>query len=256
MRRRARPAGRAGRERRVEQPIAQIGHLRIETREERLRRRPPQSRSTSPCDPPRRRSGRSAGSRPRRTACAGTKSASSTQLAAASNTSGATRRQRQILDQNHSDEYVPPMGARYSGACARASAGDLRRLRRRRVVLPEPGMRGERAGPLRVQRERTRAGIDRQRRGPGRVDADADDALAGEAGLPVRLGQRAGDRRAEAREVVGRVLARDVRIARVEQHALVAARIVEHARAEQAPVGAVGDDRAHGVGAEVDADSE
>src|SRR5881394_1104432 len=43
---------------------------------------------------------------------AGTKSASSTQLAAASNTSGATLRQCQILDQNHSDEYVPPMGAR------------------------------------------------------------------------------------------------------------------------------------------------
>jgi len=32
------------------------------------------------------------------------KSASSTQLAAASNTSGATLRQCQILDQNHSDE--------------------------------------------------------------------------------------------------------------------------------------------------------
>src|SRR5204863_1769350 len=52
----------------------------------------------------------------------GTKSASSTQLAAASNTSGATLRQRQILDQNHSDEYVPPIGDRYPGAQHRAAS--------------------------------------------------------------------------------------------------------------------------------------
>ena len=48
------------------------------------------------------------------------KSASSTQLAAASNTSGEVRRQCQIFDHHHSDEYVPPMGARYSGAWAAA----------------------------------------------------------------------------------------------------------------------------------------
>jgi hypothetical protein len=52
----------------------------------------------------------------------GTKSASSTQLAAASNTSGAMRRQRQIFDQNHSEEYVPPIGASNSGACSAAIA--------------------------------------------------------------------------------------------------------------------------------------
>ncbi len=43
---------------------------------------------------------------------AGTKSASSTQLAAASNTSGATFRHFQIFDHHHSDEYVPPIGSR------------------------------------------------------------------------------------------------------------------------------------------------
>ena len=47
---------------------------------------------------------------------AGTKSASSTQLAAASNTSGAAFRQCQIFDQYHSEEYVPPIGASNSGA--------------------------------------------------------------------------------------------------------------------------------------------
>ena len=50
----------------------------------------------------------------------GMKSASSTQLAAASKTSGATVRQRQILAQNHSDEYVPPMGRSRCGACLAA----------------------------------------------------------------------------------------------------------------------------------------
>ena len=53
---------------------------------------------------------------------AGTKSASSTQLAAESNTSGASFRHRQIFDHHHSDEYVPPMGASSSGACALAIA--------------------------------------------------------------------------------------------------------------------------------------
>src|SRR5687768_17907372 len=51
---------------------------------------------------------------------AGTKSASSTQLSAASKTSGATLRQCQIFDHHHSDEYVPPIGAMYSGAYWRA----------------------------------------------------------------------------------------------------------------------------------------
>ena len=62
--------------------VPQVRQLRIETGEERLI---PLGLST-----PARR--------------AGTKSASSTQLAAASKTSGATLRQRQTFDQNHSDE--------------------------------------------------------------------------------------------------------------------------------------------------------
>src|ERR1700679_459647 len=45
----------------------------------------------------------------------GTQSASSTQEYAALNTSGATARQRQILDQNHSEEYVFPHLAMYWG---------------------------------------------------------------------------------------------------------------------------------------------
>src|SRR5262249_54263571 len=57
-------------------------------------------------------------STPERTA--GTKSASSTPLAAASDTSGAVLRQCQIFDHHHSDEYVPPIGASSSGACAAA----------------------------------------------------------------------------------------------------------------------------------------
>src|ERR1035437_7741424 len=46
---------------------------------------------------------------------AGIQSAISTQVSAALNTVGATRRQRRILLKNHSLEYVPPHLARYCG---------------------------------------------------------------------------------------------------------------------------------------------
>ena len=113
---------------------------------------------------------------------AGTKSASSTQLAAASNTSGATFRHFQIFDHHHSDEYVPPIGARYCGACCARHRGDRRRFVRAGVVLPQPRVRGEVAFPSRIERQRPRLRIDRQRRRAGRVDADADHAIAREPG--------------------------------------------------------------------------
>jgi predicted metalloprotease len=50
----------------------------------------------------------------------GTKSAHSTQEYAELKTLGSTRRQWKILLQNHSEEYVPPHLARYSG-CSRAA---------------------------------------------------------------------------------------------------------------------------------------
>ena len=89
----------------VEEPVAQRGQLRIEAGEELLGRqaapgvgveRLVAGGADAALDLARARR-----LRPGR---AGTKSASSTQLAAASKTSGATLRQRQTFDQNHSEE--------------------------------------------------------------------------------------------------------------------------------------------------------
>src|SRR5260370_756599 len=56
-----------------------------------------------------------------RLSTAGMESASSTQLKALSNTSGAVLRQCQILLQNHSDEYMLPHFGMYSGRCFAAT---------------------------------------------------------------------------------------------------------------------------------------
>src|SRR4051812_10521611 len=53
---------------------------------------------------------------------AGTQSHNSTQECAASNTLGATLRQCQSFDQNHSDEYVFPHFAMNCGRCSAASS--------------------------------------------------------------------------------------------------------------------------------------
>ena len=81
----------------------------------------------------------------------------------------------------------------------------------------------------RVDRQRARRRVDRQRRRAGRVDADADHAVARKSWRPLCRRQRAAHRRAQALDVVGRILAREVRIAWIQQDALVAARIVEDA---------------------------
>ena len=145
--------------------------------------------------------------------------------AAASKTSGATFRQCQIFDQNHSDEYVPPIGARYCGACSARGLGDRRGLLGRRCG-PSRARRARRGClPPRVERERPALRVDRDGRRAGRVDADADDLRRGEKpGSRLGRGQRARrPRRSRPGEVVGGVLPREVRVLRVEQDALVAA---------------------------------
>ena len=145
------PRGRARRQRLVVETIAEAGELR-----DRVARGTPSAaarpmpRSTSPCVRRRRCSGRCFVESFTPASTAGTKSASSTQLAAASNTSGATFRQCQIFDHHHSDEYVPPIGARSSGACARRDLGDRHGFSRRRVVLPQPRVRGQIGLPARI----------------------------------------------------------------------------------------------------------
>ena len=144
----------------------------------------------------------------------GTKSASSTQLSAASNTSAATFRQCQIFAQNHSDEYVPPIGASRYGACSRAVSCNRGRLGGRGVVLPEPRLCGGIRAPARIQRQRPVRGVHRQRRRSGRVHADADHARARKPRRSFSRCERARHGNSQGLDVVGRILPREVRIAR------------------------------------------
>ena len=101
----AQVAGRAARGVRfVIQPIAQLGELRIEALQEGFRRQAAPRFEYIALWPAAQmqRTIFVESSTPDRTA--GMKSASSTQVAAASNTSGATFRQRQIFDHHHSEE--------------------------------------------------------------------------------------------------------------------------------------------------------
>ena len=134
--------------------------------------------------------------------------------------------------------------------------GDQRGLRRGRVVFPEPRVRREVLRPPGVERERLRARVDRQRRGSGGIDADPDDAVAGEAGAAFGVREGAVHRGAQPREVVRRVLARQMRVARIEQHAVIAARIRKDARSGGRAVRAIHDDGADRVRAVVDPERE
>ena len=228
---------RAGRQRRVVETIAQTRRA-----SDRDGRETPSDGSPSPRPIP-RYIALCPAAQTQRTMCfgsstpastAGTKSASSTQLAAASNTSGATFRHFQIFDHHHSDEYVPPIGARYSGACVLRHGGDRGRFVGAGVVLPQPRLRGEvvfeiadrarAAAPWRRSAAasspscRRRCRSRDRARSPGRCAASASAPVTDVAAAP---------------DVVGRILPRQVRIRRMQQHALVAARIVEDARPER-----------------------
>ena len=79
---------------------------------------------------------------------------------------------------------------------------------------------------------------------------------ASKPGLPLRGRERAVHALLEAEEVVARVLPRQMVVLGIEQDALPAAGIVDDATAEFRAVRATHDQRAHRVGAEVDAERE
>src|SRR5262249_21486646 len=129
-----------------------------------------------------------------------------------------------------------------------------RRFPCRRVVLPQPRMRRKVRFPFRIERQRPRPRVHGHGRRAGRIDTEADHGRTAEPGRAIRFVERAPDRDAQPFDVVGMILTRQVRLLRIEQDAVVAARVVEDRGAGDVAVRRADNDRANGVGAEVDAD--
>ena len=132
--------------------------------------------------------------------------------------------------------------------------GDLAGLGDAGVVLPQPGHRGGILGEPAVERQRLAVAVHRQRRAAGGVHADADDLVRREAAHRfLRRRQRLLDGDLRARDVIGRMLPREVRVAR-QDDPLRAVRVVPDRGRHLAPVGDVDDQGADGVGAVIEAD--
>ena len=134
--------------------------------------------------------------------------------------------------------------------------GDLRGLGVSGVVLPEPGLGVRVLLELLVEGQGLAGAVDGERGRAGRVDADADDRGGIESlDLLLRLGQGRGHGRLDAEDPVGRVLAGQVRVLRIEEDAGLAARVVEDGRSDLVPVADIDDEGPDGVGAEIEAES-
>jgi hypothetical protein len=119
------------------------------------------------------------------------------------------------------------------------------------MVFPEPALSREVLGEPRIERQRDILRVHGQGTRPGGVHADADDLVGGKTGLLGRLGERSPDALLHAAQVIGRILAREMVIVAVEQHAVVAAGIVGHRTAQFGAGGAINDEGPHRVGAEI-----
>ena len=133
---------------------------------------------------------------------------------------------------------------------------DFGRLGVARVILPQPGLRGELLLELRLQCERGAVLIDRQRRGTRRIDADADDVFRLEAPFALRGRNRTADRREKAVDVIGRALPREIRIFLIEQHARIATGIIVDVRGKLIAVFQVDHQSPDAIGAVVDSDGK
>ena len=120
------------------------------------------------------------------------------------------------------------------------------------VVFPQPYLGIDVVFKFFRQRERCAVGVDWDRRAAGGVDADADDVLGIELLVPgFGLFDCPLDDGLEAVDVVLRVLARDVRVARVGEDPELARRVFEDGAAQLAAVGEIDQQRAAGVGSVV-----
>ena len=127
--------------------------------------------------------------------------------------------------------------------------GDLRGFPVTGVVFPEPALRGKVFAPLRIKRQRHVGGIDRQRTRAGGVDPDADDPIPGKSGFGCRLCERGANRFFQTEKIIGGILAGEMMIVFIEQHALIAARVVKYRCAKFLAGGAIDDQGASRIGA-------
>jgi hypothetical protein len=124
------------------------------------------------------------------------------------------------------------------------------------MILPEPALRREMLPPLRERCQRDVPLIDRQWTGPGGIHADTDDLPRRERSIARRLRQRREDRLLQAGQVIIGMLPRQVGVARIEQDALLAGRIIDDRGAEFPSIAHIDDEGADGVGSIINTEGE
>ena len=139
-------------------------------------------------------------------------------------------------------------------AASPGPVGDFGRLGMGSMVFPEPSVSGQIAGELWMHRQRPPLTIDRQRRGAGGIDADADHAVRSETRQLFRRLHRSADRLHEALDIVGRVLPGEVGIGGSEEDPLLAAGVGVDVAGQLAAVCHIDHQCPHAVGPEVNAD--
>ena len=160
--------------------------------------------------------------------------------------------------QDFAEEPFAGIGAAALGQVLRTNLagqrGDLRRFRRAGVVLPEPGQRGRVGGEFFGVGERLAVSVHWHGRAARRVHSDADDLFRLEAANGFfGGGQGLFDGDLRARDVIGRMLARQVRVA-AQNHPLRPVFVAPDGGGRLVPVGGVDNQSPHRVGSIVQSD--
>ena len=129
-------------------------------------------------------------------------------------------------------------------AMFRRERSDLGGLAVGGVVLPKPALGIEVLLPLGGEGERAVVGVDGNRARTGGVNAETDHLIGSEALRFFRDGKGSADGFFKTEKVVAGMLAGEVVILGVQQHALLTGRIIDDARAELCAIGTTHDERA------------
>ncbi len=138
----------------------------------------------------------------------------------------------------------------------RRESGDLVGFAPGRVVLPQPTLGVQVLGEPFLRGEGAVFSVDREGAGTGGIDPDADDLGRGEAPFFRRLAECSDGGGLEAMQVVEGALAGNIVVLRIEQNALMPTGVGHDAGAEFLAVGTAHNERAGGVGAVIEAESE